>query len=302
MTNAHVHGHETYRSAAQQNTRRLAAALGLTFAVAIIEIVGGLATNSVALLADAGHMLTDSLGLAMALGAVWLAARPPSDARSYGHYRIEILAALLNGLLLLGVAIFILVESGRRFADPPDVEAGAMIAIASGGLAANLIALGLLASGARASLNVRGAYLEVLADSLGSVAAIASGIILVTTGWAYADPIFGVGIGLLILPRTLRLMRGALDVLLESTPAHIDARDVERAMLDLPLVHAVHDLHIWQITSGMEVLSCHVVVDDPGCGEDCLSSVGEMLRTRFGIDHMTVQVEGRGFEEQGPPF
>lgn len=302
MTHAHSHESGGYRSAAQRNSGRLLLVLLLTLGFAIVEVAGGLLTNSLALLADAGHMFTDALGLAMALGAAWLAGRPATDARSFGYYRIEIVAALFNGILLLGVAGYVLVEAVRRFTGPPDVEAGPMIAVAAAGLVVNFIGLRLLAAGSSESLNIRGAYLEVLADLLGSAAAVAAGVILITTGWGYADPLFGAGIGLMILPRTVHLMRGALSVLLESTPSHIDAAAVEQAMRELPLVEDVHDLHIWQITSGMDVLSCHVTVGDPGCGQQCLAAVGELLRARFGIEHMTVQVEGPGFDEAGPHF
>lgn len=306
---AHMHDHvrpsdaePAFRSAAQRSGGRLAFVFALTLAFAAVEIAGGILTDSLALLADAGHMLTDALGLGMALAAVWIAGRPASNARSYGAYRLEILAALFNALLLFGVAGYVLFESARRFADPPDVAAGGMLAVAVAGLAVNAVGLGLLSRGARESMNMRGAYLEVLGDALGSAAAIVAALILLTTGWRYADPLFGAGIGLFILPRTWRLLREALHVLLEGTPAYIDARAVEGAMLALPRVRAVHDLHIWAITSGMEVLSCHVVVDDPDCGQECLTEVGALLRDRFGIDHMTVQIEGPGFDEKGPPF
>ncbi len=295
-------GGAPFRSVAQRGGRRLLIVFLLTLVVAIVEIAGGLLTGSIALVADAGHMLMDCAGLGMALGAVWLGGRPASDARSFGYYRAEILAALLNGVFLLAVAGYVLVESGRRFLEPRDVATTGMLAVAVVGLIANGIGLGLLRRDSGASLNMRGAYLEVLSDTIGSVAVIIAGVVIMTTGWLYADPLAGAGIAIVIVPRTLRLLREATHVLIEGTPAHIDARAVEEAMLGLPQVRAVHDLHIWAITSGMELLSAHVVVDDPSCGEDCLVAVERLLRERFGIDHATVQVEGPDFAERVPPF
>ena len=233
---------------------------------------------------------------------MWLGGRPASDARSFGYYRAEILAALLNGVFLLAVAGYVLVESVRRLLEPRDVATTGMLAVATVGLIVNAIGLALLRRDAARSLNLRGAYLEVLSDTLGSVATIIAGLVILTTGWRYADPLVGAGIAIVILPRTLRLLRDAAHVLIEGTPAHIDARAVEAAMLGLPQVRAVHDLHIWAITSGMELLSAHVVVDDPSCGEDCLVAIERLLRERFGIDHATVQVEGPDFAERVPPF
>lgn len=304
----HDHGHgeaagaTPFRSVAQRAGRRLLIVFLLTLLFAIVEIAGGLLTGSIALVADAGHMLMDSTGLGLSLGAVWLGGRPASDARSFGYYRTEILAALLNAVLLMAVAGYVLVESARRFLEPRDVATTGMLMVAVVGLSINGIGLGLLRRDSGRSLNLRSAYVEVLSDALGSVAVIIAGLVIMTTGWRYADPLAGAGIAIVILPRTLRLLREAAHVLIEGTPAHIDARAVEAAMLGLPQVRAVHDLHIWAITSGMELLSAHVVVDDPTRGEDCLVAVERLLRERFGIDHATVQVEGPDFAERVPPF
>jgi cobalt-zinc-cadmium efflux system protein len=307
VAHAHDHAHRgigasPFQSASQRNRGRLAFVFLFTLAVAIVEVVGGLLTNSLALLADAGHMVTDTAGLGMALTAVWFASRPATSTRSYGLYRLEILAALVNAVVVMGVAAYILFESVQRFSDPPSVAATGMVAIAAVGLAVNLIGLRLLSSCATESLNLRGAYLELLTDTLGSVAAIAAGLIVLTTDWRYADPLFGSAIALVMVPRAWRLMWDALHVLMEGTPSHIDAGAVQQAMLDLPHVRAVHDLHIWAITSGMDVLSCHLVVDDPAYVQDHLREVGEMLLARFDIQHMTVQIEGPDFVEAGPPF
>jgi cobalt-zinc-cadmium efflux system protein len=306
---AHAHGHAhralgaaPFQSASQRNRGRLAFVFLFTLTFAIVEIVGGLLTNSLALLADAGHMLTDAAGLGIALTAVWFAARPATTTRSYGLYRLEILAALVNSVVVIAVAGYILLESVRRFGDPPAVDATAMVAIAAVGLGVNLVGVRLLSVCADESLNIRGAYLELMTDALGSIAAVAAGVIVLVADWRYADPLFGAGIAIVMVPRALHLMREALHVLLEGTPAHIDAGSVERAMLDMPHVRAVHDLHIWAITSGMDVLSCHLVVDDPAYAQDHLQEIGTMLQERFDIAHMTVQVEGPDFVEAGPPF
>ena len=307
MAHAHDHARQAigatpFQSGSQRNRRRLTLVFLFTFAFALIEIAGGLLTNSLALLADAGHMLTDTAGLGIALTAVWFASRPATRTRSYGLYRLEILAALVNALVVVGVACYILLESVLRLSDPPDVEATGLVVIAAIGLVVNLAGLKVLSVCADESLNIRGAYLELITDALGSVAAVAAGVILLTTGWRYADPLFGAGIALFMVPRALRLMWQALHILLEGTPAHIDARSVEAAMLALPHVQAVHDLHIWAITSGMDVLSCHLVVDNPAYVQDHLREVGNMLLERFDIAHMTVQIEGPDFVEAGPPF
>ena len=278
-------------SASSQHTRRLVFALVLTGSFMIVEAVTGYLANSLALLADAGHMLTDVAGLSFALIAIWFAQRPATQGKTYGYYRVEILAALLNGILLLGVAGYILYEAYRRFSDPPEVSSVPLLVVASIGLVVNIVSAAILMSGAKESLNVRGAFLEVASDLLGSLGAIAAGLILLTTGWRYADPLFAAGVGLFILPRTFRLMKEAVDVLLEGTPRHLDFGKVAGAMTNVANVQSVHDLHIWSVTSGFVALSVHVDVSDRADRQQVLVDLHRMLTERFDIDHVTLQVE-----------
>jgi cobalt-zinc-cadmium efflux system protein len=291
----HGHSHAP-ATAAGAHRGRLAVVLGLTVAVLVAEIVGAVLTGSLALLADAGHMTTDVAGIALALGAVTLAQRPATGRRTFGLQRVEILAAVANGLLLLAVAGFVLFEAIRRIGDPPDIESGLMLAVASVGLVVNLISLAVLHSGREKSLNVRGAYLEVLADALGSVAVIVAAVIILTTGWTAADSFASVLIGFLVLPRDWHLLREALDVLLEAAPRGVDLDDVRTHMLEVDGVLGVHDLHAWTITSGSPVLSAHVVIDDDalaaGHGGRVLDSLCACLGEHFDVDHCTFQLEG----------
>lgn len=276
-------------------TRRLAISFALIGGFFIVELVGGLLTNSLALLSDAGHMFTDVLGLGMALAAIHAARRRQGDAtKTFGLYRLEILAALANAVLLFGVAIYILYEAIKRLSDPPEVLGTPMLVVAVLGLVVNLIAFWLLRDGASESLNVEGAYLEVLADTLGSVGVIIAAIVLQTTGFALIDPIFGVAIGLFVLPRTWRLGRKALRILIQAAPGHVDIDQVEQDLEQLESVDAVHDLHVWTLTSGMEVASVHLRLVD-GCDQQTthrvLDEARALLRERHGLDHATVQIE-----------
>jgi cobalt-zinc-cadmium efflux system protein len=285
---AHAHDRST---AAAGSRPVLAATLVLTTLMMVVEFVSGLFTGSLALLADAGHMLTDATALTLALVAAWLAARPPTPAKTYGYYRAEILAALANALLLFGVAGSILVEAWHRLRAPAPVLAGPMAAVAALGLAVNLVSAWLLHRGARESLMVRGAYLEVLGDALSSVAALAAAGTVVATGWTGADPLASGLIVLLIVPRTWRLLVQALNVLLEGTPAHLSLSEIESAMTAVSGVRRVHDLHVWTLTSGREAMSAHVIVDDVRESERLLPALHAVLHARFGIDHTTIQLE-----------
>lgn len=292
------HGHD-HGTATGAHRSRLLLALCLALGVFALQIVGAWLTGSLALLADAGHVLTDAGGVALALVAATLAQRPPTERRTFGWQRLEILAAAVNALLLFGVAAFVLVEGIRRLNDPPEVESGPMLVIAVIGLAANAVALIVLRRGQQESLNVRGAYLEVMADLLGSVAVIVAAVVILTTDWAAADPIASIAIGLFILPRTWLLLREALDVLLEATPRGVDLADVRRHLIEVDGVQDVHDLHAWTITSGLPVLSAHVVVDDDvlTCGDDgaaVLDRLGECLTDHFDVEHSTFQLEPAG--------
>lgn len=293
MGHGHSHGPVT---AAGGRRGRLALVLGMTVAVLIAELVGSALSGSLALLADAGHMATDAVGIALALGAVTLAQRPARGRRTFGWQRMEILAAVANGLLLLAVAAYVLVEAVRRIGNPPDLESGLMLGVAAVGLAVNLVSLAVLHRGRQESLNIRGAYLEVLADALGSVAVIVAAVVILTTGWTWADAVASVLIGFLVLPRAWHLLREALDVLLEAAPRGVDLDDVRAHILEVDGVLDVHDLHAWTITSGMPVLSAHVVVTDgalaAGHGGRVLDALCECLGEHFDVEHCTFQLEG----------
>jgi cobalt-zinc-cadmium efflux system protein len=285
-------GHDHARvTAGARSWPILALTLGLTCAVLLIELAGSFFTGSLALLADAGHLLTDAGGLALALFAIWIAHRPPTPAKTYGYYRAEILAALVNALLLMGVAGFILTEAWQRLRTPEPVLAGPMAAVAALGLGVNVVCALLLHRAAAHSLNVRAAYLEVLSDALSSLATLVAAGVVLATGWTGADPLASVAIALLIVPRTWTLLRQAVNVLLEGVPPHLELAEIEHAMCAVPGVRRVHDLHVWTLTSGREAMSAHVVVADVGQSERLLGELHALLHARFGIDHTTVQLE-----------
>ena len=279
------------QSAAGRHTRALIGAIALGSGVLVVELVAGIASNSLALMADAGHMFADVSGLALSLGAIWLAARPRSAGRTFGLYRLEILAAAGNAVLLLGIAGFILFEAVRRLASPPDLEPRIVAVVAALALLTNLVSLRLLSSGRRESLTLRGAYLEVTGDLLGAGAVLVAGLVILATGWRQADAVASILVALLIVPRTVSLLRDSLDVLLEATPKEVDLSQVERHILEAPGVIAVHDLHAWTITSGMNVVSAHVVLADDGRPGDVLDHLGLCLADDFDINHSTFQLE-----------
>jgi cobalt-zinc-cadmium efflux system protein len=293
VTHDHARGHAPTAAAGQRG--RLAVVLGLTLAVLAAEVVGAVFSGSVALLADAGHVATDAVGLALALGAVGLAGRHAGGRRTFGWQRAEILAAAVNGLLLVGVAVVVVVEAVRRIGSPPAIGSALMVAVAAGGLAVNLICLALLHRGRERSLNARGAYLEVLGDALGALAVLVAGAVIALTGWTAADTVASLAIGCLVLPRALRLLREAGDVLLEAAPRGVDLDDVRAHMLRVDGVLGVHDLHAWTITSGLPVLSAHVVVTDEalgaGHGGRVLDALCACLGDHFDVPHCTFQLE-----------
>lgn len=293
----HGHGHDHGHGAHAGNRRRLALTLGLAASYMLAEAVGGWLTGSLALLADAGHMLSDAAALGLSLFAMWIAQRPPNPRRTWGYYRTEILAALANGAALVAISAWVVVEALRRFRNPPEVDAPVMMAIAAGGLAVNLIGLRILSGGRDESLNVRGAWLHVLTDALGSVQAIAAGGLIWAFGWDWADPAASILISLLVVYSAWHLLRDTVGVLMEGTPSHIDLDDVRNTLAGLPGVEGVHDLHVWTITSGMEALSAHLVVEDPTCAGSLLRTVRTSLHDRFGIHHATVQIEPEHCEE-----
>lgn len=283
-------------SAAGAYRKRLGMVFGLTASYLVVEVAAGVYTGSLALLADAGHMFTDVAGLGLALVAIRFAARPASPTRTYGFHRAEILAALGNAVILIFVSLYIVYEAYQRFRDPPPVQSGAMLVVASIGLAINVAGLLILRGGAGNSLNIRGAYFEVLSDALTSVGVIVAAIVMITTGWYYADPLISAVIGLFILPRTWRLLREAVGVLLEGTPADVNLAAVRELLATTPGVVGVHDLHVWSLTSGVNAMSAHVVVQD-------FTDSGGMLKTLHGrltgdqkIGHVTIQLEPPGWD------
>ncbi|RSM41951.1 cation transporter [Actinoplanes sp. ATCC 53533] len=291
MGAGHDHGQTAVR-AGQRHRGRLWGAFALLAVFMVVEAVAAWVTGSLALLSDAGHMFTDVLGLGMALAAIYAASRTNTDPqRTFGTYRLEVLAALANAVLLFGVAIYVLVEAVRRFSEPPEVLAGPMMIVAVAGLLANVVAFLLLRSGAKESLNVRGAYLEVLGDLLGSVGVIIAAAVIAVTDWWYADPIIAVAVGLFILPRTYQLARAAIRVLVQAAPEHIDVPAVQTTLATVPGVAQVHDLHIWTLTSGMDVASAHLRLGDGADTAQVLAAARTALDEKFGIDHATLQVE-----------
>jgi cobalt-zinc-cadmium efflux system protein len=287
----HDHSHGSIRAGARYQGR-LAAAFGLLAVFMVVEVVAGLATQSLALLSDAGHMLTDVIGLGMSLAAIQLANRGSERRhRTFGLYRLEILAALANAVLLIGVAVYILIEAVGRFGDPPEVLAGPMLVVAVLGLAANLVAYTLLRAGAKESLNVEGAYLEVLADTVGSVAVIVAAVVIELTGWGWVDPAVGIAIALWILPRTWRLGGRAVRILVQAAPPGMDVDAIEADLAEIEGVVDVHDLHVWTLTSDMDVASAHVMVSTGTDTHAVLDQARSLLRDRHHIDHATLQIE-----------
>jgi cobalt-zinc-cadmium efflux system protein len=296
MSGGHGHG----GSVAVEHKGRLTLVLGITVAILAAEVAGALWSGSLTLLADAGHMLMDAGGIALALLAIRFGRRSPSQARTFGYLRLEILAAALNALLLFAVAVFVIVEAVRRLIHPPEVASGIMLGFGIAALCGNACSLLLLRRGQGESLNIRGAFLEVLSDFLGAAAVIAAAVVIAVTGFELADPIASLLIGVLIIPRTWQLLRQATDVLLEATPKNVDLGEVRRHMLATHGVIDVHDLHAWTITSGVNVLSAHVVVDAEGLGGPVLDQLGECLSDHFDIEHSTFQIEPPGHRDHEP--
>ncbi|MBI1968234.1 MAG: cation transporter [Gemmatimonadetes bacterium] len=291
MTTLPIDAHCTHVAPLRaESRRRMTVVLALTASVMVAEAVGGLVANSLALLADAGHMLADVAAIGLALFVSHLARRPATAERSFGLLRLEILAALVNGALLIGIATGIGLEAWDRFRAPPPVDARLLLAIASIGLVANVVGAVILHRGHEHSLNQRGAYLHVLGDLLGSIGALGAGVIVLATGWTAADPIISVFISALVLRSAWRLVRESTDVLLEATPASISLSDVHDRMASLPGVSSVHDLHVWTVTSGVVAMSGHLVVQNPADNQRILEQVQDRMQ-ELGIGHVTVQME-----------
>lgn len=289
MGAGHDHG---VKSLGEQHRGRLWAALTITTTVMLAEVVGGLWSGSLSLISDAGHMGTDALGIAMALAAIIAVRRAAGHPRrTFGLYRLEVVAALGNTLLLFGVAIWVVYESIGRFSSPPEVEPIPMLIVGSIGLVANLVSLLMLQSGAKESINVKGAYLEVLGDLLGSAGVLVAAVIILTTGWWYADPIIAIAIGLFILPRAAKLGRDALRIMLQTAPAHLDIKAVTTTLESVAGVHNVHDLHVWTLTSGMDVASAHLTITRNADLGQVLATARKALHDEYHISHATLQVE-----------
>ena len=290
-----VHDHGPTPAGA--NKRNLTIVFSMTAAYLVVEVIGGVVTGSLALLADAGHMLTDAAGVGLALLAIRFAERPATPERTYGYYRVEILAALANAIVLIGISAYVLYEAWERLRNPPPVESRGMLLVATLGLAVNLIGIVVLRQGSKESLNMKGAYFEVLSDALASVAVIIAAAIMWLTGWYYADPILSAGIGLFILPRTWILLREAVGILLEGTPSGVNLAAIREAVGEVAGVQDMHDLHVWTITSGMNAMSAHVVVTDPARYAEVLGAVHDLITSRFPIAHVTIQIENAGWRD-----
>lgn len=295
---AHAHGLGAafFRNLSPQQA--MLGVLVITLAYMIAEAIGGLVSGSLALLADAGHMVTDVGALALSLAAMWLATRPATPQKSFGYYRLEILAALVNGATLVAIAAWIVVEAIGRIREPVHVETPIMLAIAAGGLVVNLVGIRALQESAHTSLNVRGALAHVVGDALGSVGTLVAGGVIWLTGWTYADPVASIAIAVLVLRSAWHLVTMSVDILMLGCPVHLDPEDVLRTIRGEEGVDSAHDLHIWTITSRMMALSCHVVVQDGADSQEVLGRLRRELASRYGIDHVTLQIERVSLERE----
>ena len=290
MGSGHAHGGG--QSAAGKNKKNLAIVFGLTASYLVAEVIGGIWFNSLALLADAGHMLTDVVGLALALFAIWFAEKQATPEKTYGYYRIEILAATVNAVILIGISLYILYEAYLRFRQPDlKVESGGMMAVAVIGLVINIVGMLILRAGSKESLNMKGAYFEVMSDMLTSIGVIVAALIIQFTGWTYADPLISAGIGLFILPRTWILLKDAVGILLEGTPSDVNIASLRESLKKVEGVADVHDLHVWALTSGMNAMSVHAVLADGAAHESVLERIQTIVQNDFKISHTTVQIE-----------
>jgi len=295
MGHHHSHDHAP-RSRSGRNKRRLAIVLVLTLIYMTAEVVGGWLAGSLALLADAGHMFSDAAALGLSLFAAWIVERPPTPTHSYGYYRAEILAALANAATLIAISIFVFVEAFSRLFAPQPVAGPLVMAVAAGGLAINLIGLAMLNAGKSESLNVHGAWLHLLTDALGSVAALVAGALVSLYAWYWADPVASILIGVLVIYSAWGLMKESIVILMECTPSRINIDAVRNTMAGVPGVCGVHDLHVWTITSGMESLSAHVVLEQGHASDGALVAIRQAVHQEFGIDHVTIQIESNPSE------
>ena len=297
----HHHHHPATDADVQGNRRRLSIALALTATYMVAEFVGGLAANSLALLADAGHMFSDAAALGLSVMAVTLAQRPATTQRTYGFHRAEILAALANGAALVALSALIAREAWERVAQPPEVQGGLMLAVAAGGLAINLANLMILSGGRQSNLNVRGAWLHVMADTLGSVGAMSAGVVIYFFGWRWADPVASFVIASLVLYSAWGLVRETLGVLMEGVPKGISIQDVTSALRELPGVLDTHDLHVWSLTSGRNIATAHLIIAEDADHQGIIDAANRTLAVRFAIEHATIQVEHDALASQCNP-
>jgi cobalt-zinc-cadmium efflux system protein len=294
-------GHDHSSAAIAAPRKRLLAVLLISAVILVVEVIGAIRSGSLALLADAGHMLTDVAGVSLALLAVTFAAKKAGPERTFGYFRLEILAAVANAVLLFGVSIYLLIESWSRWNSPHEVDGGIVLVFAGIGIVANLVSFFILRGGAKDSLNVRGAYLEVLGDLLGSVMVIIAALIIIGTGWERADALASAVVALMMLPRTWSLLREAVDVLLEAAPRNVNVGEVRAHVLDVDGVIDMHDLHVWTITSGQPVMSAHIVVSDETLARgsaQVLDDLHKCLAHHFDVNHCTFQIEGVGQAER----
>lgn len=289
----HDHDHGAGGHYRELGRRRLTFVFLLTFAFMVIELVGGWLANSLALMADAGHMLSDVGAIGLTMFALWFASRPATPAKTYGYLRIEILAALANGVALVVIALAIIWQAYQRFRSPQPVEAGLMLGVATAGITVNMLAAWMLHGASGHNLNIRGAYLHVLGDLASSVGVITGAILIITTGWSLVDPVISCLVAIIILIGSSRLLRESVDVLLEAVPGHIDLEALHRAIAEVPGVEAVHDLHVWTLTSGYFAMSGHALIRDPRDHQRVLEEIHARMHDQFGISHVTVQVEHR---------
>ncbi|MCA9804591.1 MAG: cation transporter [Cyanobacteria bacterium HKST-UBA02] len=290
------HDHKLIR---QQNKSRLLTVLAITVTLMVAEIVVGLSCGSLALVADAGHMASDVGGIVLALIAIWFAQKPATKDKTYGYYRSEILAGLINSVALLGIAVFILVEAWQRFHSPPEVNSVPVLVVAVLGLGLNFVSLSIISKGSEKSINMRAAYLEIFSDMLGLVAVVISSIIILTTGWYLADPILSALIAMMILPRTWKLLSECTHILMEGSPGHINLAELDTAIGAIEGVEDIHDLHVWTLTSDHHAMSAHVTISNKADAAEVLSRVSEMVEESFGLSHTTIQVETTDHHKNG---
>lgn len=295
MTHDHDHAPEH-----SHNQQRLWLALALTGGYCLVEFIGGLLTHSLALLSDAGHMLSDVSAMALSLFAAYIATLPVTSYKTFGYYRAEILAAFLNGLALWLVAGIIFREAYYRFFSPPEVHGLGMLLVASVGLLVNLATVWMLHGSHQRNLNIRGVFLHVLSDTLGSAGAIVAGALILWTGWYWIDPVTSVVIGLLILMSSFGLVRESIDILMQATPGHLDLADIQHTLEAVPGVSRVHDLHVWTLTSGLFTLTAHIVVNGASDHHALLDAIEQTIQQRYGIDHTTIQLEPQDRQQNEP--